>query len=111
MAQRQQPIDGKTRHELVNVTMRYNDYERLRSRGLSIDEQVSKALATYLKLEPDKSSIKEVQNDFSPEGYLITIRCALAKSLCNQVRELHGRFDLHTSEAVRLYLLYSNEWT
>ncbi len=73
-------------------------------------DQVSRALANYLKLAPDKAWLREVLNDFSPEGYLINIRCALPKSLCNQIRALQGRFDLHTSEAIRLYLLYSNEW-
>jgi hypothetical protein len=73
MAQRQQPSDGKTRYELVNVTMRYNDYERLRKRGVSIDEQVSRALANYLRLEPDNAYLKELLNDFSPEGYLMYV--------------------------------------
>jgi hypothetical protein len=109
MAQRQQTSDGKTRYELVNVTMRYNDYARLRGRGFSMDEQVSMALANYLKLEPDNACLKEVLKDFSPDGNLISIRCALPKSLCDQIRELKGRRDLHTVEAVRLYLLCSSE--
>lgn len=70
-----------------------------------MDEQVSMALANYLKVDPNNACLKEVLNDFSPDGYLISFRCALPKSLCIQIRELKGRFDLHIAEAVRLYLL------
>jgi len=41
-------------------------------------------------------------HDNSPD---VILRCALPKILCDQIRELRGRFDLHTLEAVKLYLL------
>jgi hypothetical protein len=105
MAHRQQSIAEKTRYELVNVTMRHEDYDRLREQTISMNEQVSIALVSFLKQIRDDASPEEVRNAFLPDGDLRSIRCALPKSLCDQIRQLKGRFDLHTLEAVRLYLL------
>jgi hypothetical protein len=105
MAQREQPIEGRTSYELVTVIMRYIDCEHLRRRSLPMDEHVSLALARYVKQACDDAGSNGVQNALLSRGCLRTIRCALPKGLCNQVRALKGRFDLHALEAVRLYLL------
>jgi hypothetical protein len=105
MVQSKQPTDGKTVHELVTVTMRYTDYESLRKRGLAMNEQVSFALTNYLRLLRD-GELPSKPLYVVPLGRdLRSIRCALPKRLCDQIRALGGRFDLHALEAIRLCLL------
>jgi hypothetical protein len=100
-----QPGNGKTSYELVTVIMRQADYARLDERRLPMDVQISLALQHYLQLIREGKWLAESANSQVPDGEWKSVRCALSKQLCEQVRGLMGRFDFHTLQAVRLYLL------
>jgi hypothetical protein len=105
MTAKQQPVNGKTSYELVTVIMRQADYDQLDKRRLPMDVQVSLALQHYLKLIQEGKWLAESANFTLLDCKWKSVQCALSKQLCDQVRGLMGRFDFHTLQAVRLYLL------
>ena len=92
--------DQTSSYEIVNVLVRKTDYEELRKSGVPTAEQITMALRHYLKLMEQARLVPEIFN-----GDVTTFRCGLPKELCDRVRTLGGRFDLHVMEAVRLWLL------
>jgi len=101
----QQRALPKNCYELVTVIMRKADYDQLHNRKLPMEVQVSLAIQHYLKLIREGRWMGD--NVMSPlmEGKVKSVSCALSKQLCDQLRDVPGRFDLHTLQAVRLYLL------
>lgn len=105
MVAKRQPIEGKVSYELVTVVVRQVDFDQLYERKLPMDVQVSLALEHYLKLIREGRWLPESVNSSFHDGKFRSIRCAVSKQLCDQIKGLMGRFDLHTLQAVRLYLL------
>ena len=92
------------RYVLVTVLMRREDYEILKKRGGPRPDQISMALRHYLKLISETKWHPEM----SGEGYsagLATFQCPVSKDLWAEIRNLRGRVDSHTLEAIRLWLL------
>lgn len=96
---------AKNAYELVTVIMRKKDFDQFIARKLPMEVQVSLALQHYLKLVREGRWMGD--NGSSPvwKGKVVSVSCALAKHLCDELRDVPGRFDLHTLQAVRLYLL------
>jgi hypothetical protein len=96
---------AKNSYELVTVIMRQVDYNELHARKIPIEVQVSLAIQHYLKLIREGRWVGNSTMSPLLEGKVKTVSCALAKQVCDDLRDIPGRFDLHTLEAVRLYLL------
>jgi len=105
MIARQKHVNVTASYELVTVMMRQIDYFQLTNRGLPMDVQISLALQHYLRLIQEGRWLSDSAALNPPPGKWKSVHCAIDKQLCDQVRGLRGRFDLHALQAVRLYLL------
>ena len=89
----------------LRIALTQGDYDELKKAGGPRADQIHMALRHYLKLlkETDwRPTINGVDRMYST----VTIfQCAVQKNLCDEIRDLGGRFDAHTVEAVRLFLL------
>ena len=89
----------------LRFLMRREDYETLKKREGPRPDQISMALRHYLKLISETRWYPEM----SAEGYsgmrLATFQCPVSKDLWAEIRNLRGRVDSHTLEAIRLWLL------
>ncbi len=93
------------RHEIVNVLMRRQDYESLRKLGGPRPDQISMAFRHYLKLIAETKWRPEMSNAAQGTMSLATYQCPISKDLWKEIRNLGGRVDHHTIEAIRLFLL------
>jgi hypothetical protein len=100
---------GKRRNgfrlELVSVTVTKEDYAKLKATGGPHPDQISMALRYYLDKVNKTSRHLHVSDLGWNRGPVTTFPCALPKSLLDDVRNLEGRFDSHTIEAVKRYIL------
>jgi hypothetical protein len=87
-------------YEIVTVLVRKTDYAELKRSGVPAGEQVAMALRHYLTLMEETQLVPQIFN-----GDVTTFRCSLPKELCDRLRSLGGRLDLHVMEAVRIWLL------
>lgn len=92
------------RYEIVNVLMRRQDYESLRKLGGPRPDQISMAFRHYLKLIAETKWRPEMSKT-NGAARLATYQCPLSKDLWREIRNLGGRVDSHTVEAIRLFLL------
>ncbi len=97
---------GKThvRCEIVTVVMRMEDYLKLKETGGPRPDQIHMALSHYLETINKAGWRPEYRSSSRLYENVTTYKCTLLKSLCEDVRNLKGRFDDHTIEAVRLFL-------
>ncbi len=93
------------KHEIINVLMRREDYETLNQQGGLRPDQISMALRHYLKLIAETRWPPEMIDAVNRESRFATFQCSISKDLWNDIRNLGGRIDSHTVEAVRLFLL------
>lgn len=91
-------------HEIVTVLVRKADYAELKKSGVPGPNQIVMALWHYLRLIEDTELIPGTNGPEIFNGAVTTLRCALPRELCDRVKSLAGRFDLHIMEAVRLWL-------
>lgn len=93
------------RYEIINVLMRRQDYESLRKLGGPRADQISMAFRHYLKLIAETKWLPEMSNTAYGASRLATYQCPVSKDLWREIRNLGGRVDSHTVEAIRLFLL------
>jgi hypothetical protein len=91
--------------EIITVLVRVEDYKVLKKEGGPRPDQISLALRHYLQLIRETKWKPEMNSFRNAGGRVRTFRCAIPKMLRDEIRDLGGRFDAHTLEAVRLYLL------
>lgn len=91
--------------EIITVLVRVEDYKVLKKDGGPRPDQISLALRHYLQLIRETKWKPEMNTFRNAGGRVKTFRCAIPKALRDEIRDLGGRFDAHTLEAVRLYLL------
>lgn len=97
--------DKVMRCEMVTIAITQEDYDELKKSGGPRADQIHMALRHYLKML-NKSSWRPTPNGIERMYSTCTIfQCAVHKDLCDEIRDLGGRFDAHTMEAVRLFLL------
>ena len=84
--------------------MRKIDYAAMKKSGVPHPDQIALALWHYLRLIEETKLIPAVNGSGTFNGSVTTFRCALPRELCDRVKSLAGRFDLHIMEAVRLWL-------
>ncbi len=94
-----------SKYEMINVLMRQEDYESLKKQGGLHPEQITMALRHYLKLIAETKWRPEMSNAFSKPQSFATFQCSISKELWDHIRDLGGRVDSHTVEAIRLFLL------
>lgn len=93
------------RCEMVTIALAQDDYDELKRSGGPRADQIHMALQHYLKMLKE-TNWRPTTNGIERMYSTCTIfQCAVRKELCDEIRELGGRFDAHTVEAVRLYLL------
>jgi len=93
------------KYVVINVLMRQEDFEILKKRGGPQPYQISMALRHYLKLIAETKWRSEMSNTANRVGIFTTFQCTVSKNLWEDIRNLGGRVDSHTVEAVRLFLL------
>jgi len=93
------------RREIVSVAVTEEDYARLKAAGGPHPDQIGTALRYYLHAIGTTSTRRRIRDVGWARGPVMIFLCALPKQLLDQVRNLTGRFDTHTIEAVRLYML------
>ncbi len=84
--------------------MRRED-ESLQKQGGTRSDQISMALRHYLKLIAEKKGHPEMIDTANKTRGFTTFQCAISKDLWDDIRNLGGRIDSHTVEAVRLFPL------
>ncbi len=93
------------KHVLINVLMRQADFESLKKRGGPQPYQICMALRHYLKLIAETKWRPEMSDTVDRARRFRTFQCTVPKDLWDDIRNLGGRVDSHTVEAVRLFLL------
>ncbi len=91
-------------YEMITVLVRQEDYVVLKEEGGPRPDQITMALHHYLALIKEARWRPEMSNHPMYLGKSMTFKCAVAKSLYEEIRALGGRLDHHTLEAVRLFL-------
>jgi len=92
-------------NELVTIVLRKDDYAALKKAGGPRPDQVHMALRHYLTVIADGKTLPPVDSGRCFRGNVINFQCSLQKDLCEEIRRMGGRFDSHTIEAFRLFLL------
>ena len=106
------PVDGhrsgpSTRREILTVTLARGDYENLKATGEPRSEDIIEALRFYLDLIR-KTDWRPPESVFGwMRGPVVHFLTAIPRDLADEIRNLPGRFDGHTIEAVRLFLRQS----
>jgi hypothetical protein len=91
--------------EMVTIAITQEDYDELKKSGGPRADQIHMALRHYLKML-NETGWRPMSNGIERMYSTCTIfQCAVQKALCDEIRDLGGRFDTHTMEAVRLFLL------
>ena len=93
------------KHELVTITVTKHDYAKLKAAGGPHPSYINMALSHYLRLIKEAESYPLVGAVGWRRGPVMSFMCAIPNHLSDEIRLLAGRFDSHTIEAVRLYLL------
>lgn len=90
---------------MVTIALTQDDYDELKKAGGPRADQIHMALRHYLRALKE-TSWRPTTNGIERMYSTCTIfQCAVQKNLCDEIRDLGGRFDAHTVEAVRLFLL------
>ena len=97
-------VDQSSSFEIVTALVRKIDYAAMKKSGVPQPDQIALALWHYLRLIEETKLIPAVNGSGTFNGSVTTFRCALPRELCDRVKSLAGRFDLHIMEAVRLWL-------
>jgi hypothetical protein len=93
------------RCEMVTIALTQDDYDELKKAGGPRADQIHMALQHYLRMLKE-TNWRPTTNGIERMYSTCTIfQCAVQKELCDEIRDLGGRFDAHTVEAVRLFLL------
>lgn len=95
---------SQARCEIVTVVMRMEDYLKFKEAGGPRPDQIHMALIHYLEMLSKTGWRPKYRSPSRLYENVTTYKCTLPKSLCEDVRNLKGRFDDHTIEAVRLFL-------
>lgn len=96
---------NSSRSEICTVVLRLEDYAELKKVGGPRTDQIHMALQYYLRMIKDGRGSPAPRGKNLFRGNVVNFQCALSKDLCREVRQLGGRFDSHTIEAIRLFLL------
>lgn len=97
-------VDQSGSFEIVTALVRKADYAELKKSGVPGPDQIVLALRHYLSLIEETKLIPAANGPEIFNGDVTTFRCALPRDLCDRIKSLAGRFDLHIMEAVRLWL-------
>lgn len=93
------------RRELVTVTVTEEDFRRLKASGELLVDQLGMALRRYLHIKEKASRRAQMNGHGWARGPVVSFPCAISKTLTDEIRNLGGRFDSHTIEAVRIFFL------
>jgi len=94
-----------SRPEIVTVVIRREDYAKLQHGGGPRSDQICMALRHYLKVLGDNQWRPARNGQQGQWEHVTTFMCGVPKDICDEIRSLPGRFDDHTIEAMRLFLL------
>ncbi len=90
---------------IINVLMRQEDFESLKKRGGPQPYHISMAFRHYLKLIAETKWRPEMSDAVDSARRFRTFQCTVPKDLWEHIRNMGGRVDSHTVEAIRLFLL------
>ena len=91
-----------TRREVVTVALKKEDYERLKAVVGPHPDQIHTALKYYVDLIRETGWRPQESSFGWNRGPVVHFPCAIPKDLAEDIRNLPGRFDGHTIEAVQL---------
>ena len=92
------------RRELVTVAVTQADYAALKATGGPHSDDITTALKNYVDLVEETGWHSEDIGSGWDRGPVVHFLTAIPKDLAEQIRNLPGRFDGHTIEAVRIFL-------
>jgi hypothetical protein len=95
---------GGVQYEIVTIMLRQQDYSILKKDGGPRPDQIVMALRHYLNLIKE-SKWRPQMNAGDLIGKLTVYKCPITRDIYEELRGLGGRFDQHTIEAIRLFLL------
>jgi hypothetical protein len=98
---------GKARsakYEIVTVLARRDDYDELKKKGGPLGSQIAIAMRHYLNQMQGVKGGTEMPSSRQDMGLVTTFQCGIPKSVCGEMRNLGGRFDFHTIDAIHLFV-------
>lgn len=101
----ERPNGSPERRELVTVTVTKEDFRRLKAAGALWQDQVRVALRRYFHIKEKARRSAQISAHGWSRGPVVSFSCAIPKTLTDEIRNLGGRFDSHTMEAVRLFFV------
>lgn len=93
------------RRELVTITVTEEDFLRLKASGRCWQDQLGVALRRYLHIKENSRHHVQLKAHGWARGPVVSFPSAIPKVITDGIRNLGGRFDNHTIEAVRVFLL------
>jgi hypothetical protein len=80
------------------------DYAELKKKGGPLGSQIAIAMRHYLNKMQGVKGGTEMPSSRQEMGLVTTFQCGIPKSLCGEMRNLGGRFDFHTIDAIHLFV-------
>jgi hypothetical protein len=93
------------RRELVTITVTEEDFLRLKASGGLWQDQLGVALRRYLHIKETPRRRVQTNTHGWTRGPVVSFPAAIPKVITDRIRNLGGRFDNHTIEAVRVFFL------
>jgi hypothetical protein len=91
-------------YEIVTVLARREDYAKLKKKGGPLGSQIAIAMRHYLSRMPGPQGGLQMPSSRQNMALVTTFQCGVPKELCGEMRNLGGRFDFHTIDAIHLFL-------
>ena len=95
---------ASTKREIVTITVAQADYAALKAAGGPDPDDLTMALNYYVDLLRDTDWRPQDISFGWSRGPVVHFLTAIPKSVADEIRNLPGRFDGHTIEAVRMFL-------
>lgn len=92
------------KYEIVTVLARREDYAELKKKGGPIASHIAVAMRHYLKQVQGTKGGSKMPSSRQDMGLVTTFQCGIPKNLCGEIRNLGGRFDFHTIDAIHLFV-------
>ena len=91
-------------YEIVTVLALRDDYAKLKKKGGPLGSQIAMAMRHYLNKMPGIKAGSEMPSSQQNMAPVTTFQCGVPKNLCGDMRNLGGRFDFHTIDAIHLFV-------
>ena len=96
--------ERSAQYEIVTVLARREDYAKLKKKGGPLGSHIAIAMRHYLSQMPAVQEGSQMPDSRRNMALVTTFQCGVPKELCGELRNLGGRFDFHTIDAIHMFV-------